>query len=257
MKTLVALVIAAMIVLTSCGGGGSEGSSEVAAVRGSTYNVQAAYIGYVTDTKSYQFSIEGTASGINVTGSGVITQSALIDSSYNDKPARKKSITLEGNLSAGTRSVRLYSYSDRFFDSTFRFFGREIPVTEYTIVNSTTPLPAAARIGDSGVWYTETLYSLCRNNGCSKAHTPVTITDGVNVYAVADPVIGSYETKYLLEAGSADTALITVTTTKRSVAGATLGVYTSVYRISPAGSLTYLQERQSESGAELTLTIKN
>ena len=221
------------LLLSACGGGGSDsGSTPASQVSTETFQLRTAYANAVGDTTTRSFQISGTVSGVAITGSGSATQGALVAASFEGRSAQSKTTTITGSFSAaGTTPVPLAVTTVAYFDSSLNLLG-ENDDGEYLVVNSATTVPTTARVGDSGTWYTADRYD-------SSAKTTRQ---------------GSWTVTYALDADTASSAILRLTSVERDTSNATVSTTTSRFRMTPAGALTPLAEVYSDSSGSMTLT---
>jgi hypothetical protein len=136
--------------------------------------------------------------------------------------------------SAGqTASAPLVVSADTFFDTGYKPLGSSAPGS-YCVVTSYTAPPAVAVAGAQGNWYAQDCYASSAKG--TKAGT-VTVT-------------------YAVEAETATTLLLKVTSTARVSNGTTLPA-TSNYRVTSAGAITRVSDTTnvSVSGGSVNLAI--
>ena len=103
---------------------------------------------------------------------------------------------------------------------------------EYRVVTGAVTIPISAKVGDSG-----TLYSVNRYSSSTKTE-----------------LLGASAYTYVLEAATAETALLKVTETRRGTGGAVTATTTAVHEITAAGTLTRRSETSVTGVDTLTVT---
>lgn len=217
-------------MLSGCGGGG--GGDSVASSTPSTteFPLSTAIANFVNQTRSYQFIMNGTglSSGqtISFTGAGTVSES-MVQATFEGTAAFKKSVTNTGTLTMLGTTIPVAITASTYFDSNYVPIGSSVQ-NAYCITSAKNQLPAKARIGDNGNWYTLTCYT---NSSKSQVDSIAYVS-------------------YSIEPDSATTALFKlITTINGSPTSQTIRVNTSgsVTRISESGFLNI-------SGVALTYT---
>ena len=230
MRTLKVLALVMSVALTACGGGGGGGSNG-AATSTETFQVKAAYVNYLNKTGSFPFSVNGTSSGVTVTGNGTLTLSTPSNGSFESAPVLQKNSATTFTIIANGVSANDGSTSSTFVDSNYLPKGSS--GTEYSVVTSSIAIPLTARVGDSGAWSTENRYT-----NSTKAS-----------------LLGTTTTSYVLEADTAATALFKIISEEKNNAGTTTFTSIETYRITPAGVITMVSASGSASPTFLTFTF--
>ncbi len=230
MKSISSLIaVGALLALAGCGGGG--GGSGTPAASTDTYQLRTAYVNYLTDTRSAPFTVSGTVQGVNVTGSGSFTQGALTNTTFENQSALQKVSVVTGTLNANGQTGPLSSSSTTYVDSNYNPLGSS--GTDYEVVSGSVTIPTTAKVNDTGVWYSSTLY----------ATSAKTIRRG------------TASVSYVLEPDSASTALLKIIRVEKDTFGTTSSSSTISFRMTPAGSLTRLSESTLiPGGTALTIT---
>lgn len=219
------------VLLAACGGGG-DGPAEPAA----GVPLAAAMASQINQNKSGAVTIAGTLSApgqsANVTGSGTYTETTTAGT-FEGIAGPRKHLTLSGTVTAAGQSAPLSSSSDAYYDSSYKPLG-STATGSYCVTTAYTALPATAQAGSSGSWYTQDCYT------SSSRQTR----------------IGTGAASYAVEAESATSVLLKLTTRVTDTAGNTLPA-TSTYRVTSAGVMTRLNDvvSVSMSGATLNLTV--
>jgi hypothetical protein len=249
----VLFAVGCSLIVASCGGGGGT-----ATVNNNTFDIRTAHAKSVVDTKKYAFDFTARIGRSYATGSGTIEQTTLTAATWESSSVLSKKTTISGTGYSGSQQVGVMGTTTSFYDSNYVFVGRRWQDKNYdevyTLISSRTAIPTSAKIGAAGELYREDIYNLCRHfingGGMSCQNSP-------HSWPQPDPLIGSFETTYKVEADTADTAMLTITTTRKGTAGEVISENTSAYRITPSGGPTPIELRTKEGSDESTLTIKN
>lgn len=218
-----------LALLAACGGGGGGGSS-APVTSTETFQLRTAYVSYLTDTRSMPFSVTGTVSGVNVSGSGTTTQGSMSATTFEGQSAQVKTTTATGTLIANGQSIPLASSSTTYVDSNYNPLG--FNGSEYEVVTSSTPIPTTARVNDTAVWYSATRYT---------SSSKITRT-------------GTTTATFVLEPDTASTALLKIIQVERNTSNTVTSTNTITFRMTPAGSLTRINETLVEGTTSLTAT---
>lgn len=223
-------------IVAACGGGGGGAGGEAPPPSTSlSVPLATAVANFVNRTQSSPVTVNGsiTTGGqtFNVSGSGTVAETSIA-STFEGQSALRKDSTLTGTVNVNGQSAPVSDTTHAFFDTNYRPLG-DTSNTSYCVVTSSTPIPAAATVGDNGPWYTETCYA-----NSSKAIS-----------------LGTASTSYGVEADTASTVLLKIVTQSSSSAG-TVPV-TVTFRVGTSGQVTRLQDTTSFSsgGDALTLTV--
>lgn len=222
------LAITVLLGLSACGGGGGGASTPVAST--DTFQLRAAYVNYLTDTRSAPFTVSGTVEGINVTGSGTTTQGGLTNTTFERLPALQKVSVVTATLSANGQSLPLSATTTTYVDSNYNPLGSD--GADYEVVSGSVTIPTTAKVNDAGVWYSSTLYS-------SSAKTSRS---------------GTATVSFVMEPDTASTALLKILRIEKDPSGITTSSSSISFRMTPSGSLTRLSETEvAPDGTALTI----
>ena len=213
-------VTMAALVLGACGGGGGDSPTASTPLTGTnpatTFPLATAMVNFLKQANSTPFTISGTGSGngqvIDFTGSGT---SVEVNSSgtFNGQAAVVKNTTVSGTLQARGQSAPFTQSTAQFYDANYKPLGSSGPGS-YCVSSAQTALPATARIGDSGPYYTIACYT---------SSTRATLLEtGVVTYALAS---------------SAETTAIFKLTSKVTTAAGVTASFTGNYVVSTSGVL--------------------
>jgi len=230
MTTLKLLFISTLLFLISaCGGGGGGGGGPVTSAE--TFQLKTAYVNFFNGSNSLPFTLSGTSSGYAVTGSGTLTESVPVNSTFELVSALQKNSTITYTLTVNSVTSSTASSSSSYADSNYVPLGGT--GSEYTVITGSTSIPLTARVGDSGTWSTENRYT-----NSSKSS-----------------LIGTTTTTYVLEADTATTALLKIIDTDKNTSGTTTATTIETYRITPSGGITHVSASISKSPTYLTFTF--
>lgn len=220
--------VLALAFLASCGGDGG-GSPLVSAT--ASFPISQALESYVKDTKSSQLSITATKDSISLTGQGTLSESTTT-TTFEGVTAFQKTSILTATLSGAGQTIPISSTSSSYFDSSFRPLG-QTDTGQYCVTTSTTPIPATAKIGDSGSWFVYTCYT---NSSKTLRLGTITVT-------------------YILEPETATTGILKINSQFSAVSGGGFTATTTL-RLTTAGQLTRLSETALISGLSITVTYR-
>ena len=220
-------------LLSACGGGGGGDSGGAAAPVASTdsFPLMTAYTNSLTSSSSNNYTISGTVNAVAVTGSGTVTFGNLSAGTFEGVAAQQRTTTATGSVVANGVTIPLNSSSIRWVDSNYVPKGGS-GGTDYIVVTGTPTIPTAARVNDTGTFYTANRYS---NSTKSVLRGTQTVT-------------------YVLEADTATTALLKTITTEKDNSNKTTSTASAQLRITPTGTITRVKETLLEGTTNLTIT---
>ncbi|MDD2881264.1 MAG: hypothetical protein PHQ58_12580 [Rhodoferax sp.] len=227
-----AVAITTAFIAACSGGGGDAGvpASNAPVTSTDTFQVKAAYVNYFNDTRSYPFTVSGTASGFSVTGSGTVTQSPVTNGLFEGAAVLQKTSTVSGSVVANGVTISLAASDTTFVDS--NYVAKGWSGEEYVVVTSVAVVPDTAKVNDSGPWHTSNRYA-----DSSKS-----------------TLLGSSDVSFSLAPDTATTALLKIIQVDKDTVGNTTMTMTAVFRMTPAGGLTRLSETAVDGSSTLTLT---
>ncbi len=210
--------------LAACGGGG--GGAE-ATVPSPTLNLQSAWNSFKQQNGSDQYGISGSVEGISVGGTGEFiigyqaNDSLTVIDTTNPFPGPSVSWTnlsrtlLEfiSDISTTNGTERIYATENWYYDTTGQLKVLwNVEDLEQTIITSNTAFPTQVTAGDSGSFFTGTIYSRLGYTCGSRVATysvtartanalTVTVVDRSNTtqQAVGQCSTGIGESKYIFE----------------------------------------------------------
>jgi hypothetical protein len=239
-RKLVAMLLAAGLVACGGGGGGGGGTTATPAAVASTeaFQLRTAYANSFQLTGVLNFSVRATLSnGVTATGSGTLTLGAVTATTYDGKPALRKSLTSDMSVTANGTTVPssattiVYSAPDFLPVS-----GATLDSSEFPVIQGVANIPVTVRVNDSGIMYVATRYA-------SSAKTTV---------------VGTSTATFTILPDTANTAILRVVTVLRDNANIVQATNTEFIRITPAGVVTYLSETgEMANGTNITITYQN
>ena len=220
------IALTLVTLISACGGGGTTTGAITST---ETFQLRAAYVNYVRESRSLPFTVSGTYSGNSLTSSGTATQGAITSTIFELNPAQQKITTVTGSITENGTTTPLSSVSTTFFDSNYNFLGSNN--SYYAVVNNDTNVPVPARVNDTATLYSTSLYP--------------SSTKGVR--------IGTQTYTYVLEPDTATTALLKIIIVERDTSNVLTSTSTVTFRMTPAGELTRINETSLEGANSLTL----
>lgn len=232
MKNYLQLVCAACLtaLIAACGGGGGSAGAPVPVTSTDIFQVKTAYVNYFNDSRSLPFTISGTISGVSVSGSGTLTQSGVTAGSFEGLPVLQKVSTVTATVLVNGTPLTTAASTTSYADSNYVPKGSSNG--EYRVIGNAVNIPNTALVNDTGVWYTEDIYSA---------------SDKVSF-------LGTSVTSFVMMPDTATTAILKIIQTDRDTSGNVTLIATITFRMTPAGELTRLSETGVESDMTLTLT---
>ncbi|WP_146188554.1 hypothetical protein [Limnohabitans sp. 2KL-51] len=231
MKNTIKLLLAtaSVTLLAACGGGGGGTPAPVAST--STFDLRAAYVALYTTPSSNQFTLNGTVNGVSVTGSGTATSGAVTTGTFEGLQSLQRSQTISATLSGNGQTLPLTVTSTDWTDS--NYVPRGSTGDEYEVVVGTPTIPTTARVNDTGVLYTATLYP-----------------DSRKQYRT-----GSVVASYVVEPETATTAIVKLIRTSRDTNSTITDISTGSFRIDATNRFVRLNESLISISDASTLTV--
>jgi len=239
---VVALSVSGLLFLTACGGGDNDVSTAINAPV--EYQLRTAYLNQLTMLSgSRKFKLTGSfvENGFSETinGEGTEDIGAMAATTFEGKSAQKKTTITRGfAVVANNRNVTLDSVEDVYFDTNYNPLGQigneyvDENGSLYTVVTSSTPIPATARVNDSGSLSSSNRYS-------STSRTKL---------------LGTYNVSYIVQEDTASTALLKLVGTLKDTAGKTKMTVTVSYRMTPAGVVTKINKTEVSYSSNFSAT---
>jgi hypothetical protein len=226
MKRLLSILTIPFFV-AACGGGG--GSVEPVAST-NTYQLQKAYVNYVTDSSSRGFTVSGTAGGDSLSGSGRVTSGALTAATFEGQSVLSKTSVITGNIIRAGTAIPWSSSQTTYVDSAHKLVGSI--GDEYIVANSFSMPSDAAKVNTTG-----SIFSATRYTNSTKSS-----------------VVGTRTATYALEPDTSSTALLKFVIVEKDTSGNTTSTGTSVFRVTPSGALTPISESDTTSSQTITIS---
>jgi hypothetical protein len=227
-------VISIPFFVAACGGGGggSTAPASTAPVASTdTFQLQKAYVNYVTDSSSRSFSISGISSGKSLSGTGRVTSGSLASATFEGQSVLAKTQVVTGTrIEAGT-STPLSSSATTYVDSAYKLVGRTD--TEYMLVTSFSMLSDLSKVNATGSYYSAIRYT----------------------NSTKSSVIGTRTATYALEPDTASTALLKFILVDKDSNGNSTSTGTVSFRVTPSGALTPISETSTSTSSGETITI--
>lgn len=144
----------AAAMLAGCGGGGDAGAAST--VSGMAFPLQAGYKALISNGYSIDFDVAGSCTG-TATQVNEKPVAATFEGVAGVSVTSTQSVSLPGCGSAvpGTISASATDY----FDAAYASLGSAIAGDEYGAYQAPASFPVSVKVGDSGSYGTETLYS--------------------------------------------------------------------------------------------------
>ena len=219
--------------LTACGGG-DETTVPVAST--STFNLHAAYKNLNASSGSYKFNITGTYGANPISGSGAAVVGTVSTGTFEGRSALQKTITGIGSFTANKLTIPLAQSSISWMDTNYMLLGVS-GGPEYIVVDGYASIPTAAKINNTGTFFTGKRYT-------TSAKTTL---------------LGTQTVTYVVEADTSTTALLTLINVDKNNAGTTTSTSINQYRITTSNTITPLKATSVDNinGITLILTIVN
>ncbi|WCM94716.1 hypothetical protein M5C99_08415 [Acidovorax sp. NCPPB 2350] len=195
-----------------------------------TLPLASAVSSYLAQSGTQLVSGSGTQNGQSGTGSGTVTRDEAVPVTFEGQAALQKRSVVSLTLQTSSGTSTSESTALTYFDSNYIApLGASIDGL-YAVTRSSTPLPATAKAGDSGSWYSMNVF-----------------TDPSKFLRV-----GTATVNYSVQAETASTLLLSVTSTATPILGNPI-VNTTTYRLGTSGAAIPLQEVTSTPGTNLTI----
>ncbi|MDA8454637.1 hypothetical protein M4R22_07670 [Acidovorax sp. GBBC 3334] len=188
---------------------------------------------YLASSGTQAVSGSGTVNNQAGTGTGTAVRDAAVTVTFEGQPALRKSTVITLNFQTSSGSSTVDSTLINYYDSGYTVPRGAVISGLYSVTNTATPLPATAKAGDSGSWYTLRVYS----------------DSGKWLQ------LGTATVNYSVQADTDSTLLLSVVTTATPVLGTPI-VNTSTYRLAATGAAVPLTETATSSGTDLQITYE-
>jgi hypothetical protein len=151
-RTIALAAALSAALLTACGGGGGDAGG-MPNGNAMAFPLQAGYKALISSGYSIDFTVSGSCSG---TASQVNSKAQVA--------------TFEGTAGAGAVSIQTIDFGDctpshtvasetEYFDASYAALGSSVENDEYGVYEAPASFPVSVKVGDSGSYGTETLYS--------------------------------------------------------------------------------------------------
>jgi len=219
------LTCAATLLLSACSGGGSSSGPSSPSTPSNTassksFPLAIAIKNLVTSGFDANLSISGTIEKFTASGTATISWVPSSAATFENQAVLDAPLLGSVTLSANGHSASVSSISHQYFKaSDYSPLGQiDASNGQYYLVTSFSGWPASVKVGDSGNLGKLTLYS-----DSSKAL-----------------ISGYQQWSYSIEADTADTAIIALTTVETDASNVYVSTETDRYRMTSAGAITFL-----------------
>jgi len=210
--------IVSALLITGCGGGGGGGGSTTTTSTLS-FPVAQAIAYFISNSHNYNVTASGTMGGNNITGSGTLSYSAAVVSTFEGQPALKQTVTITGNLTANSSTVPYAFTGENYYDTNYNPVGSSLAGgTDYCVAASFQAYPSSVKVGNTDTIGTDDCYQ-----DSSKS---VSTENDVK--------------SYLVEADTATSAIVNLITNSYSLTSALQSSDQSRYRINSSGNITLI-----------------
>jgi hypothetical protein len=208
-RMLITLVGSAASLLAGCGGGGGDSGGTTTTT--TIFPLLAGYGARLTAGSTDNFTISGTCAG-----TATFTNGAATTATFEGVSGFSVAQTVTRNFSNCTPATNAVSGTG-YYDASYSPLGSSIPSVEYTkFVTAPPSLPSSVKVGDTAVFTTLTAYS----------DSTKTVTTGQRILS------------YVVEADTANTAIVNFITKGYNASGQLLFTQQSRLRIAADGTLT-------------------
>jgi hypothetical protein len=197
-----------------------------------TFNLNAINTALTINPFTSSLSLSGTVKNSPITGTGTLTVGRLSATTFEGKTAFVSTGVLSMTLRANGQTITTGASVQEYFDTNYLPLGSA--GNEYSVVTSMNPIPTAARINDTGIFYTRNVYTS-------------------NTKSV---LIGSEIISYAITAETDTTAILTMTKVRKSPQGAFLSSDLATFRIGKDNSAIRLNENLIDSTDPSNISIQ-
>ena len=99
------LAVGLVSLFTACGGGGGGDSVAPPVATTDTYQLKTAWVNYFNDSSTLNFTVSGVVSGVNISGSGTVTQSVSSSATFENVAGFKKTEVTTGTVTGTLNGV--------------------------------------------------------------------------------------------------------------------------------------------------------
>ena len=100
-----ALAVSLVSLFTACGSGGGGDSVAPPVATIDTYQLQTAWVNFFNDSSTLNFTVSGMISGVNISGSGAVTQSVPASATFENVAGLKKTEVTTGTVTGTLNGV--------------------------------------------------------------------------------------------------------------------------------------------------------
>jgi hypothetical protein len=215
LTSFAAFAIALSAMLSACGGAGSSansagiGSSLGGGASSIDFNLREAEKNSFLDNRLQDFTVSGVDKVIgNFSGSGTITPGQILTTSFEGSSSFSRVYTLAGQVQSGFQQYSLQSVESFYVNSAYEKIGTTTD-GEYSVWDSVSSLPIAAKTGASGPMPSHRIFS---------DSTKSTLLETVSYnYRLEGDTEGNNSIAYLRIMGTGKNAAGAVTSTRETL----------------------------------------
>jgi hypothetical protein len=236
------IVVTSALLVTACSESSGLDSTSTASttvptvvspVTVQTYPLKTAYTTAFNDSSTLPFTASGVVMGVPVSGSGTLTQDAVIGGFFEGGPALVKQSSLAGSATGTNNGLPVVqpiaAVMIEYNDPGNNPLGQQGAL--YSVVNGVVNLPLKVAVNDSGLMFTYQNYA-----------------NSLKLLAT-----GATEVSYLIEADTPTTALLNLITTQKDTGNIVTLTSRTQYRMTITGGLTRLSDTLTQGADTLTL----
>ncbi|ABM32613.1 hypothetical protein C8E08_4255 [Paracidovorax citrulli] len=175
----------------------------------------------------------GTVNNQAGSGTGVTVRDPAVPVTFEGQPALRKDTVITLNFQTSSGSSTIASTLINYYDNDYTAPRGAVISGLYSVTDASQPLPATAKAGDSGTWYTMKIY-----NDSTKSLQ-----------------LGTATVNYSVQADTDSTLLLSLVTTAKPVLGTPI-VNTSIYRLGAAGAAVPVKEVATSAGTDVQITYE-
>ena len=159
MKKLVKItvIIISGSLFSACGGGGGSAPATTTTTSSLSFPVAQAIANFVSASHNYNYSMTGTENGTSVTGTGTVSYSAAVNSTFEGQVALAQSGTISGTISGNGNTVPYAFSGTDFYTTNYGWLGNS-GSGSYCVARTTQSFPSSAKVGDTAILGTNDCY---------------------------------------------------------------------------------------------------
>jgi len=213
------LLSVGMIILGACGGGGGGGGSAASVPVKSTtsFPVAQAMANFVSTSHNINYAMTGKENGIAVTGSGTISFSAAVSTTFEGQTALSQTGTISGTISGNGNTVPYAFTGQDIYTTNYDYLG-VIDSGSYCVGQGSQPFPSSAKVGDTAFLGTSDCYQ----------------DSSKNVKTETD------KDSYVIEADTSTTAIFNQITSTYDLSNQLTSTTQVRWRIDQVGNITFV-----------------